>query len=429
MKKTLLTIALFQSVAFAQPVLPTSLPPLPPVSTVSVQTVDLQQLSLRNLLNMLFLEYKVAYVLDPLINEDTRSVSLRWDSKRQKLDAFLPDFLDLLGYELTKKNSIYYVSKKSNSTLNLLKQVYIPKNRTASYLTDQLAPFFPNNFPARRPVSTTTEANKVKGDAPPGSAAALIDQYSDVLLFQGTQNEWSQVSKLLKQIDTAEKNVKISARLYEVSVSDKEGSSFSMLLNMANAAISLGSTGTVAGNFLQFKNATIQAVFSMIDANSKFKLVSSPFLVVKDGKSAKFESGQDVPTLGAIISQQNGTTQQSIEYKPTGVIFTVSPKIRKDSIDLQVSQTLSEVVTTTTGLSTTPTIPKRSINTQVVIEQGETIVIGGLRTQKSVKVDNGLFFFKDRSTDQQSSEILLFLTVEKGLTNEVEDANLRLSID
>lgn len=433
MLKTKLSIALLflSNFSFAADAIQ-PLPPLPPTSLPNfskpLQALDLQQIDLNTLLNMIFLEYKVNYVLDPVINEDKRNVSLRWDSKKQKIDSFLPSFLDLLGYEMTKTNNVYYVNKKVNNNINLLKQIYIPKNRTASYLTDQLAPFFPNNFPARRTVQQVGDSKP--SNAPAGSASALIDQYSDILLFHGTQNEWSQVSSLLKKIDTPEKNVKITARLYEVNVTSKDGSSFSMLLNLGKGLINVGvGSATAVGNFIQLKNSVVTSVFQLIDQDTKFKLVNSPFLVVKDGKEAKFESGQDVPTLGTIVSNNSGQTQQSIDYKSTGVIFKILPKIRKDSIDLKVSQTLSEVINTTTGISNTPTIPKRSIDTEVVIEQGETIVIGGLRTQRTVKNEQGVFFFKDKSNDSQQTEILLFLTVEKGLTDEQEDANLKLSIE
>jgi general secretion pathway protein D len=432
---TFLSLILSTSVFAQQPPVQT-LPPLPPAPDfsklapppVQVQGLELQQLSLKTLLNMIFVEYKVNYVMDPALNTDDRSVSLRWNAKKQKLDSFLPDFLDVLGYEMTKKADVYYITKKTNQNINLIKQVYLPKNRTAAYLTDQLAPFFPNNFPTRRPVQQVGDVKS--SNSPPGSAAALVDQYSEVLLFQGTLNEWTQVSKLLKQIDTAERNVKISARLYEVNVGSKDGSSFSMLLTLGKGLINVGvGSATAVGNFIQLKNSVINGVFQLIDQDTKFKLINSPFLVVKDGKQAKFESGQDVPTLGTIVNNGNGQSQQSIDYKSTGVIFTVQPKIRRDSIDLQVSQTLSDVVTTTTGLAQTPTIPKRTISTQVVIEPGETIVIGGLRTQKTVKNDQGIWIFRDKSNEVQQTEILLFLTVEKGLTNEEEDGTLKESIN
>lgn len=426
--RRILPFLLLSTSAFAQV---QTLPPLPPVSTlappfVQKQEVDLQQFPLKNLLNLMFQEYRANYVLDPAINEDSRQVSLRWDVKKQKLESFLPTFLDMLGYELTIKNSIYYVSKKSSESAGWLKKVYLPKNRTSAFLVSQLTPFFPKSFPTQY-VSGMTSPFEQKGSQSQqsnGQSSAPsynASQFSDFVLFQGTQNEWTQVQALLKQLDVPERNVKISARLYEVNLTKKDATAFGALISLGNGVLNIGvGSTTPMANFIQLKNSVVNAVFSLIDSNSNFKLVSSPFLVVKNGQKGDFSAGQQVPILGAIITNANGQSQQSVEYKNTGVLFSVLPKIREQSVEITVNQTLSEVVSTTTGIASTPTIPNRSISTSLVMEPGNTIVIGGLRSEKKSDTDQGIFFLRDKSKDVVKSEVLLFLTVEKDLTTETE---------
>ena len=174
--------------------------------------------------------------------------------------------------------------------------------------------------------------------------------------------------------------------------------------------------------FFSFKNEFLTGILSFVDSNDKFKLISSPFLTVKNGKSAEFFAGEDVPILGSIVSDGNGKSTQSVDYKPSGVIFKVSPKIKENSIDLNVEQTLSQFISTTTGLTSSPTLTKRSIKTDLVITPDSTVVIGGLRTLKSTKNDAGLWIIRDKSNEETFTEILLFITVEKDLTEEVKGA-------
>ena len=427
MRNSLLLLSLVSTLSFSQVV---QLPPLPTSLPLSKDTkkLDLQQMSISALLNLIFLEYKVSYVLDPSVLEDPRQVSLRWDSKKQKLDDFLVNFLNSVNLELNKTNGVYFVTKKTNMTNGLLKKVYFPKNRTSDYLINNLSPFFPNNFPSKS-GKVQVSSDVLKPNNPPsGSVASMLDS-SEVVLFQGTQNEWLEVNKILTLLDVEEKNLKIKARIYELTTTSKDGYGFKILGSLMVKTV--GGLGEISGgfggattalNFLSFNNEFLTGILSFVDSNDKFKLISSPFLTVKNGKSAEFFAGEDVPILGSIVSDGNGKSTQSVDYKPSGVIFKVSPKIKENSIDLNVEQTLSQFISTTTGLTSSPTLTKRSIKTDLVITPDSTVVIGGLRTLKSTKNDAGLWIIRDKSNEETFTEILLFITVEKDLTEEVKGA-------
>lgn len=113
-------------------------------------------------------------------------------------------------------------------------------------------------------------------------------------------------------------------------------------------------------------------VYSALAADPRFKVVSTPSLRVRLGATGTFTVGQDVSILGAITYLGNGAALvQSIEYKSSGVIFNVSPKVYENTIDLQVGQEVSNSVTTETGVNNSPTLTKRELKTALTLSDGE----------------------------------------------------------
>ena len=124
--------------------------------------------------------------------------------------------------------------------------------------------------------------------------------------------------------------------------------------------------------------------------------------------------GQDVPVLGSVTYPQGGSGPvQSVEYRSSGVLFSISPDLHADSIGVKVDQQVSNFVQTTTGVNNSPTLTKRQLSTFVNMLDGDVVVIGGLREDKDSGASSGLGFLKSKSTDRSQSEILLFLQLHR----------------
>ena len=96
----------------------------------------------------------------------------------------------------------------------------------------------------------------------------------------------------------------------------------------------------------------------------------------------------------------------------SGVIFTVSPKIRDSVIEMQVNQQISSFIQTTTGVNASPTLTKRQLETVVSLVDGEAVILGGLKQTKEGAGRSGVSFvrFLDSKTRSASeTEIILFL--------------------
>jgi general secretion pathway protein D len=361
------------------------------------------------------------YVIDPEVLNDARAVSFRYGSDKGDIRGFLRTFLKTLGYEVSTENGIDLISKRPASidkepVVELDSYVYRPRYRDVNYLSRLLAPLFKGSFSVNRAVAGG--GAKPDRPVPDGSAASLVDQNGDVLVFTGTAREIDQLKKLLPEVDFQLGEVVVRGVVYEVNVSDKDGSAFGLVASLLGGRLSAG-VGSVdaVGSFLRLKNTSLDAVYSVISQDSRFKVMSSPSLRIRSGAEGSFSVGQDVPVLGAVSYASNGTAVQSVTYRSSGVLFNVAPVVREGVIDLGIDQQLSNFAATTTGVNGSPTLTKRALKTSVGMQDGDLIVLGGLTENKESGTRDGPTFFPrflhTNGRENSRLEILLVLQVQR----------------
>lgn len=384
---------------------------------------DLASISVAQVVQLIYSEAMTTpYVLDPEVLNDTRLVSFRYKDSRGELRDFLSSFLSRLGYVVERKGGVDFVSKHpegSGQTADEQGFIYRPQYRDVAYISRVLSPLFKGSFAVNRSVRAS-EGSRPEGSVPPTSAAALIDQDASVLVFSGAQSEVERLKTMLPLVDTPIGEVSVRGVVYEVSNIDRKGSAFGLLANVLSGRlnIGLGSTSATMGNFLQIKHAGLDAIYSALANDSRFKVLSSPSLRIQSGARGMFSVGQDVPVLGALsFPQGSGQAVQSVEYRSSGVIFDIRPTVREAVVELAISQQLSDFVKTTTGVNNSPTLTKRELKTTVGVQDGDVIVLGGLVENKTTRSRDGLSFlprFLDtRSAEDSASEILLVLQVQR----------------
>lgn len=294
--------------------------------------------------------------------------------------------------------------------------VYRPKYRDVNYLSRLLAPLFKGSFSINRAVPGP--GAKSDRSPPDGSAASLVDQNGDVLVFSGAAKEIEQLKKLLPEVDFQLGEIVVRGVVYEVNVSDKDGSAFGLVASLLGGRLAAG-VGSVdaVGAFLRLKNTSLDAVYSVISQDSRFKVMSSPSLRIRSGAEGSFSVGQDVPVLGAVSYSSNGMAVQSVTYRSSGVLFNVAPVVREGVIDLAIDQQLSNFAATTTGVNGSPTLTKRALKTSVGMQDGDLIVLGGLTENKESGTRDGPTFLPRflHSNGRENSrlEILLVLQVQR----------------
>ena len=276
-----------------------------------------------------------------------------------------------------------------------------------------------------------------------------VDMRTNTLLVQDTVSRVDQVRNMIKSLDVPVRQVSVEARI--VIASDNFGKELGARFGVTKIGSSGGitsgsleSTSSIADNMasgttvevpglgdrlnvnlpvvgaagslgfsLLAKDYLLDLELSALQAESKGDVVSTPRVVTADKKKAVIEQGVDIPYLQASSS---GAT--SVSFKKAVLSLEVTPQVTPDEhviMDLKVNQDTVGAV-----YSGVPSINTREITTQVLVDNGQTVVLGGVHeetnqndtTKVPVLSDLpylGKLFQKNvRSNDKR--ELLIFVT-------------------
>lgn len=387
---------------------------------------DFRSLNVAQAVQLIYAEaLKEAYVIDPEVLTDQRNVSFRYDSTKGELRLFIKSFLESLGLEVTRRNGVDFVTKKQAKEAPVEEPevfVYRPQHRGGSYLVDLLSPLLKGQFTARRTIRATEGDKSPQAVSPPGSAAASIDRESDTLVFSGSAAEVKLLAKMLPQVDVAVGEVVIKAYMYEVGSNDSDASALGLVLSALGSKIQVGVGTNVLENFLRVKTSSIDLVASALKSDGRFKVVTSPYQRVRSGRTARFVSGSQVSILGAIMTNQNGSTQQSYDRVESGTILEISPVVREQVVDIDLFQQVSSFVNI--DGNSQPTLNKRELRTSLTVRDGEVVVIAGLDDLKEDDSRSGLSFLPfalSKSRSLRKSQLVLVMEVSRVLPTALLD--------
>lgn len=325
------------------------------------------------------------YVLEPEVVADERLVNVRvYDFRdKKKLAAFLAS----MGYKVESRNGVDYIGK-ANKVDDLDFVVYAPKHKSVAQLRQALGGMFAGQF---------------AGD-------------ERQIVFKGAKGETAKLRKILKTFDTKPAELVVRGKIYEVSKKTTDASSLSIIADVFKNAGLAVSSGSQLVNFLSFKDSHVNAYFSALDKDDRFKLISEPSLRIQANKTATLTVGADVPTLGS-VTYQDGQPVQSVVYRSSGLIFELTPEIYENSVTLTVRQEMSNFGETANGVNGSPTLTKREIKTTITAIDGETVILGGLNETKNTGSQAGLSFLPDffgaKSNTSDQTEIILSLEIKK----------------
>ncbi len=150
--------------------------------------------------------------------------------------------------------------------------------------------------------------------------------------------------------------------------------------NPATLAASLsGIEGLGVGMALNDGNFSFSTLIQMLDGDSDSNILSTPSLVTMDNEEASILVGREIPVLtGSTASSTNANPFQTIERKDVGIKLVVTPQINEgNAVQLKIQQEVSDLVPSADVASDVIT-NKREINTTVMVDDGATIVLGGL---------------------------------------------------
>jgi general secretion pathway protein D len=279
------------------------------------------------------------------------------------------------------------------------------------------------------------------GTPPPGRI--VTDPARNAIIFQGSAEDFAQLRPLIESLDQAPREAIIEATVAEVTLTDNDTLGLEWILNLGatpneiiqNMGTGIGTTGFTF-TILNRAGAT-RVMLNALASNSRVRVLSTPKILSRSGGEAKIQVGAQVPIVTSQGTssqlQQQGTSAilQSIQYKDTGVILTVKPTIYAGSqIDLEIRQEVSEAVPNTTSQLSSPIINTRTVTTQLSLQDGATVLLGGLIMENASSTSTGIpglkdipgvgFLFGTQQVMKTRSELFVFITPY--IVNSSEDA-------
>ena len=271
--------------------------------------------------------------------------------------------------------------------------------------------------PGAQGASEDSSIGAASSDGATGLSSALqgvkviANKYNNTLLIRATPQAYQMIQATLSRLDTAPLQVLIEATIAEVTLNNALKYGIQYYLHQGNFRAGFNTTangglsGSVTPNNLNplanvpgfnfiFSGGNADVTIDALSQITHVRVLSSPSVVVQDNSEAVLTVGDEVPiTTRTAVSVDNpdAPVVNNIEYRNTGVILQVKPRINSDQVvALQIGQEVSRVVNTAqlATNSPTPTIQQRKITSTVDVQSGQTVVLGGL-IQDSEQRSNG----------------------------------------
>ncbi|GAB3680841.1 type IV pilus secretin PilQ [Salinisphaera aquimarina] len=262
-----------------------------------------------------------------------------------------------------------------------------------------------------------------------------VDDRTNSLLINETREKLDEIRRLINRLDIPVRQVLIESRIV---VANREFS--------RNLGVTQGVTDNAAfespsgGNYLANSGYTVNLpvanpagtittsiigdtfnldlALSALESENRGEIISAPRVITANAKEAKIEQGVEIPYLEAASSGA-----ATVEFKEAVLGLTVTPQITPDSrviMDLFVTQDTQGDTINVQGGGSVPSINTRSLTTQVLVDDGETVVLGGIYEQENRDISDRVpilseipllgVLFRGTQRQRDKRELLIFVT-------------------
>jgi len=387
-------------------------------------SINLKESDIRNVLTMIGELTGLNIVISPNI-EDTITANLENVTVKAALDAILKPN----NYSYFVQDNIIIVKDLDTQLIGELESVvirlkYINSNDLQAPLSTVLT--------SRGTVQSFLPVASMSGQTGPPNMAIVSD----------VQENIPRILSMVKQLDKPIKNINIAIKFIETQLDTSK----SYGVDWTNSPIQLGGSSSDTVNFpISMNNITIATLnpaqlagaLKIMQARGRSKLLSSPQVTTLDNHQAITEVSTTVyidglnsgnNTSGNTQGNTNNATglgfigtMNTVQEKDIGIKLQVTPRINENEIITLLVDATVEALLSAAEISTDkPRSTKRTVQTQVSVFNGETVIIGGLiadniiRNKKYVPILSAIpilgYFFKTTSVQKEQRELLMFIT-------------------
>ena len=309
--------------------------------------------------------------------------------------------------------------------------VYRPQFAKAEDLASSLSSFIEQPKSAGRDGNTEQQEGQNSQTSSPAAKTSngvsiKADKSQNALVIRATSSQYRDLLSLLEQLDRLPGQVALQVVVIEVKLDESVESGLDYLYDSNGNKPASGTAtlspvlGSISGKVI---NGDWTINLRMLQSKTNSRILSRPYLVVKDGESANINSGDQVPIITSTntSTQTPGVVTTEVQYRSTGTNLSVTPQINADGlVSLQISQESSSAKASSNIGVTTPTITTRSLSTAVLAANGQTVVLGGLIREDSNLVDQQLpllgdlpligRLFQQKGDSKERTELMVLIT-------------------
>ena len=292
--------------------------------------------------------------------------------------------------------------------------------------------------------SGSAKSSGVSGAKTASGTRIVADEANNSLLIMAPAKEWRSIRAALDKVDKMPAQVLVEVSIWEVTLKDELNYGVEWFFNSKGGIDGLAKKGgllsmsdggsvsrSVPGFSYMFSGSDWRAVINMLASRSNVKSLSSPSVLVQDNREASIQVGnqQPIQTSQTVNTNNTGVLTQNVELKDTGVQLTVKPRVNAGG--LVVMDILQEVtdIGATDAATGQRSFLKRSIESTVAIQSGDTIILGGLIQDRSTDGDSGVPYlsrlpiigplFGSKNEDGERTELLI--TISPRAINQYKD--------
>jgi general secretion pathway protein D len=310
------------------------------------------------------------------------------------------------------------------------------------------APPQPAGAPPAAPTAVPTPVSLLPGAARGQAADPALshlrivpDIINNLLVIQATAQEYERIGQMLRDLDIVPRQVMIEAKVYEVDLTGDLSAGVTAFLQRRTtnglAPRGTGGFGATSGGGAPALTATMGTLVGRMrelliflnaaESRSEARVISAPSLLATDNLPATISVGTEIPLLSSQVfglgaqSASNPVFTNSIQNRDTGVLLSITPRVNSSGlVTLQISQEVSAPLAPAAGAIQSPSISKRAVSTQAVVQDGETIALGGIIQESRTLARNRIpllgdipyvgALFGNTSLSTQRTELILLLT-------------------
>jgi general secretion pathway protein D len=326
--------------------------------------------------------------------------------------------LDGTRQDIDEQIFIYFVENaKAVDIADIVKELY-GEERSAreKKTTSRKTTSRDKDQKTKTPTASKTAAAKSSSlTGTKGEVTIVVDETNNAIVIRALPQDYAKILKTIKMLDIIPRQVLIEVLIAEVGLDENNefGVEWTVFDDYASLGgykgvdrlgqnFNLGGLGqdltqpiAQTGFTYAFASNALEAFLRAYSRENKVNILSTPHILAADNTEASIDVGQEVPIVTSEYTpttlESGETYSRSIEYRDTGILLTVTPRINdKGLVAMEVNQEVSDISEQRIEGINSPIILKRQAETSLVVQDGRTIVIGGLIREKTDETQEGL---------------------------------------